>query len=441
MRTASCLMALIVAAGLLVLVPSDSRAGLYYSGEPMAELPSQWRGFLLDHKALRSIAIKPTAGNPASPMREQYLDAAAKLEKTAKTRELTADEKADLGAIYVRLGEPSKAVNLLREAQRTYSNHFAIAANLGTAWQALGDLEQAAFALKESVRLAPGKWQRTEEYQLKLVRLRLQKKGLAELEDLFGVRWVDDDGAYTPGKLAAAQKKKLPEDVDTIAQQLALWLPADGPLLWQLAELANMHGDLRTAAAIMEGCCTQYGMQAKELNRKRQATKEAAEEQAKKIAAAGPTEHDQFASTLKARSKRPLIARFDTSTLPPVSATAVNPLPWALLGETAVDKKFRPTFAKYLQELDGKLVSLTGFMQPLSEELDLAVFMLIEYPVGCWYCEMPETTQIVFVELPAGKTTTFARTMMRVTGRMSLNSTDPEDFLYTIRNAKVSEVD
>jgi tetratricopeptide (TPR) repeat protein len=432
---------LLIAVGVLLLVAPMGRAGLYYSGEPFAELPSQWRGFLLDHKALRSIAIKPSAGNPASPLREQYLEAATKLEKTAKERKLTADEKADLSAIWFRLGEATKAVNLLRVAQRDHPQHFAIAANLGTVWQALGDLEQAAFALQESVKLAPGKWQRAEEYHLKLIRLRLQKKGLAELEELFGVRWAGEDGSYTPGKLAAAQKKKLPEDVDAIAQQLALWLPADGPLLWQLAELANVHGDFKTAAAIMEGCSTQYGMQAKELNRKRQVTKEAAEDQAKKMAAAGPTEHDQFASTLKARSKRPLATKFDTSALPPISATAVNMLPWALLGETAVDKKFRPTFAKYMQELDGKLVSLTGFMQPLSEELDLAVFMFIEYPVGCWYCEMPETTQIVFVELAANKTTTFARTMMRVTGRLSLNSTDPEDFLYTIRNAKVSEVD
>ena len=78
---------------------------------------------------------------------DRYLDAAAKLEKTAKERKLTADEKADLGAIYVRLGELNKAVAALREAQREHPNHFAIAANLGTAWQLLGNLEQASFAL------------------------------------------------------------------------------------------------------------------------------------------------------------------------------------------------------------------------------------------------------------------------------------------------------
>src|SRR3954469_16744541 len=123
---------------LLLTAPAVARAGLYYSGEVMAELPSQWRGYLLDQRALRHAAVKAPAGAPESPVRLRYLDAAAKLEKAAKTGKLTPDELADLGALYVRLGETGKAVALLREAQRSHPNHFAINANLGTAWQVHG---------------------------------------------------------------------------------------------------------------------------------------------------------------------------------------------------------------------------------------------------------------------------------------------------------------
>jgi len=119
----------------------------------------------------------------------------------------------------------------------------------------------------------------------------------------------------------------------------------------------------------------------------------------------------------------------------------VNALPWSVLAETTVDRKFKPTFAKYLQELDGKDVSLTGFMQPLGDELEAATFMLIEYPVGCWYCEMPEVTGIVLVELPANKTKTFTRGLIKITGQLKLNGTDPENFLYIMGKAKVSEAD
>jgi hypothetical protein len=48
---------------------------------------------------------------------------------------------------------------------------------------------------------------------------------------------------------------------------------------------------------------------------------------------------------------------------------------------------------------------------------------------------------IIYVELPEGRTTTLSRSLVRVTGRLALNATDPEDFLYAIRNAKVGGVD
>src|SRR5262249_43822795 len=146
-----------------------ARAGLYYSGESFAELPSQWRGFLLDQRSLRNIALKPAAGARANPTRTKYEEEAARLEKKGRAA-LTADEAADLGALYVRLGDAGKAVEVLRDAGRAHPDHFRIAANLGTAWQLQGDLEQAATYLEQAVRLAPGKLEKAEQYQLKLVR-------------------------------------------------------------------------------------------------------------------------------------------------------------------------------------------------------------------------------------------------------------------------------
>jgi hypothetical protein len=419
--------------------PGSARAGLYYSGEQLAELPSQWRGFLLDQRILRNIAAQPAPGAPISPARVRYQEAAAKLEKLRGTRTLTADELADLGALSVRLGDPEKAIGLLRPAQRAHPRHFQIAANLGTAFQLAGDLRQAALCLEQAVRLAPGKHQQAEEHHLKLVRLRLREKGEAQdVDNLFGVRYVDEKGEYAPGKLAAAQRKKLPAGAVAVVQQLALWLPSDGRLLWQLAELANVHGDVRQAAAMMDGCVTQFGLGAPRLRRHRLLTRAAADELAK---AAGKAEHQQHVSGLKARSRRPLLTRLDQTPLPPISAKGVNAPPWALLGETTLDRKYRPTFPQYLKDLDGKRVTLTGYMQPLRDDPDVAAFMLIEYPVGCWYCETPEPTGIVFVELPAGQTTTYVRGPVRVVGRLALNPNDPEDFLFTIRQATVAEVD
>jgi tetratricopeptide (TPR) repeat protein len=429
----------------LLALTGGAQAGLYYSGEEMAELPSQWRGFLLDQRALRNVALKPSAGLAANPLRERYEEQAAKLAQAAAKRKLTADEAADLGALYVRLGEIAKAVEVLRAAQREYPHHFHIAASLGTAWQLQGDLERAAEALSQAVRLAPGKLQKAEEYHLKLVRLRQrQARDAQDLDDLFGIRYVGEDGTYQPGKLAAGQSKLLPSNAAAVAQQLALWLPADGRLLWQLAELTSAHGDVKTAAAILDGCVTEFGMNSPELRRHRQAMRAAADGLARQADVGGDgaqTAHKGHAGVLKPRSKRPLVNKLDTAQLPLITATGVNPLPWSVLADTTLNRGAQPAFSKYLRELDGKQISLSGFMQPLGEGPELATFMLIEYPVGCWYCEMPDMSGIVLVELPEGKTKSFTRGLVKVTGKLALNATDPESFLYTITKAKVTEAD
>lgn len=426
---------------LAVFLYSDqSQAGLYYSGEAYAELPAQWRGYLLDQRTLRNIAVPPTPQNAASPVRIRYQEEAAKLEKIARERSLSPDESADLGALYIRLGELPKAIALLRPASRTHPNHFRLQANLGTAWQLHGDLRQALLCLEQSARLAPGKFLQAEEAHLKLVRLRLQQK-TSGLDDLFGVRFVSDKGEFEPGKLSAAEKKKLPARAVAVVQQLGLWLPADATLLWQLAELANAHGDVRNAAAMMDGCVTQFGLSHADLRRHRQLVRAAADQLAKPAVGSKEAHEEKHAGTLAFRSKRPLISKLDATPLPPISDTGVNFLPWELFAETSVNAKFPPTFPKYLQELAGKQVSLNGFMQPLREDPDQGVFLFLEYPVGCWYCEMPETTGIVYVELAGGRTAPFQRGLVRVVGRLTLNSADPEDFFYALREARVTGVD
>jgi tetratricopeptide (TPR) repeat protein len=424
MRRAALLLAL--------LAPTaPAHAGLYYSGETYNELPSRWGGFLLDQRLLRQIAVKPPAGRPAPAARLRYEHEAARLANKAGR---TADEDADLGALYLRLGEPGKALGVLRPAQRAHPAHFRLAANLGTAWQKHGDLTQAAAALGQAVRLAPGKLTRAEQLHLKLVRLRGREAPRTQtLDDLFGVRFVGPSGAYEPGKLAPDQRKALPAAAAALAQQLALWLPADGRLLWQVAELAGAHGDVATAAAVLDGCVTEFGMRDPALRAHRKAMRAAAD----KLARARPQEHDRHAVLFQPRSSRPLARRATRGALPAVSATGLNPLAWEVVAETTVDRQARPTFAKYVRELNGRQAVLRGYMQPLGDDVDLGVFLLIENPIGCWYCEKPDVTMIVLVELPEGKSARFTRDRIRVTGKLTLNDADPENFLYTLRDAKV----
>jgi hypothetical protein len=421
---------------LLLAGPSVCRAGLYYSGETYAELPSRWRGFLLDQRALRQVAVKPAPNRPASPMRARYEQEAAQL---AKRAHLSADEAADLGALYIRLGDTAKALEVLRAAQRAHPVHFRLAANLGTAWHLHGDLAQAAVALEQAVRLAPGKHVAAEKLHLKLVRQRQRERTSADgLDQLFGVRWMGPGGGYEAGRLAPAQRKELSAAAVGLAQQLALWLPADARMLWQLAELANAHGDVTIAAAIMDGCVTEFGLRNAELLAHRKAVRAAADA-LKKAQPGSKKEHETHAVLFKPRSSRPLVSKVALPALPAIDPRGLNTLAWEVIAETMVDRQARPTFPRYLKELDGKRVVLRGYLQPIGEDTGLGAFLLIEHPVGCWYCEMPELTNMVLVEMPEGKSARFTRDRIRVTGKLRLNSTDPENFLYLVQDAQVKE--
>ena len=205
----------------------------------------------------------------------------------------------------MRLGKIDAAIAVLSPAARKNREHFRLAANLGTAFQMAGDLEHAADQLEEAVRLAPEKSRDAEKWHLKLVRLRMKEGRAANVptavDDLFGVKF---DGLNPAASCPRSSRKKLPENAVALVQQLALWLPADGRLLWQLGELANAHGDVRTAAAILDGCVTEFALAAPDVRKHRQVYRAAADELAKK------PDHEQHKLTLKTKSLRPLAKAF-----------------------------------------------------------------------------------------------------------------------------------
>jgi hypothetical protein len=420
---------------IILFLAAPVPAGVHYSGESFAEFPTQWRGFLPDQRLLRTLPAPAGPNQPTNPLREPYQAAAEKL--ATRDRPLTADEAADLGALRIRLGQIDAAIEVMRAAHRQHPDHYRLNANLGAAWHIQGDLNQAAQFLRDAVRQAPGKTKRAEELHLKLVMGRRgEAKGASGLDDLFGVNFADE-----PETIRA----KLPPDAVSSLQLLALWLPADGRLLWQLGELARAYGDMRTAAAILEGCVSEFSMSDSVLRRRRGEYRALADKLAKEQplgkSDAEAVHSGGHAGGVNFRSQRPLPRRLDAAQLAAVRANAVNEIPWWLLVETTLDRNFRPAFSKHLKELDGKRVSLIGFMQPISDDLETGVFLLIEYPVGCWFCEVPEPTGIVLIELPEGKVTALKRSEIKVEGTLVLNATDPEQFLFTIRDAKVGVVD
>ena len=422
---------------LMLLIALPSQAGVYYSGESFRDFPARWAGYLPDHRLLRSVGVTDPRGlAPTPPLRDAYSDSVQKLEAAAKAGELSADDAADLGALHLRLGQPAKALAVLRPAARRHPEHFRLAANLGTAWQLAGDLGQAVAALDEAVRLAPANLRAVEALHRKLVQSRLREAKKSMLDDLFGVKFVGESGAPEAGKLAAAEAKKLPADALALVQQLALALPNDGRLLWQLGELANAAGDVRAAANLLDGCVGEFALAGDDVRRRREVYRAAAEAL---DAANKPGESKGVAF----RSARALKRSLDPARLPKVRPDGVNALVWAALAETEYGPRGKPVFLTYLDQLDGKRVSVTGFMAPGASGRgdELASFVLTENPVGCWFCETPGPTQVLLIDLAAGSTAEPTRQVVKVTGTLRLNRADPEQYPFTLADAKLSAAD
>ena len=116
-----------------------------------------------------------------------------------------------------------------------------------------------------------------EKYQRKLLRLRFRElkkepltfeKALAHLDPLFEpdspppsykpLRFIGDSGKFEPGKIAEAEKAKLPPDAVEVVEQLLVWMPDDLRLFWLLGDLFNAKGDVDAAKLVCRELLGKY---------------------------------------------------------------------------------------------------------------------------------------------------------------------------------------
>ena len=72
------------------------------------------------------------------------------------------------------------------------------------------------------------------------------------------LRFVGESGAFEPGKIAAAEKAKLPADAIEVVEQLLIWMPDDLRLFWLLGELLNAKGDVVSAQSVFKEIFSKY---------------------------------------------------------------------------------------------------------------------------------------------------------------------------------------
>ncbi len=183
-------------------------------------------------------------------------------------------ETAALSAAYLRSNDPAAALNLLAPHTRDRVPDFRVLANFAHASAVRGEWDEAirwhqsALLDAEFPTDLPGTTPEQRKWLLKVERTyyprwlhvhrqRAAERAPPEKEEvfpLFPVKFVNEAGKYEPGKLAPAERAKLPPDAVAVVQQLLLWAPWDTGLYWLLAELYAADGRVRPADVIFFQC-------------------------------------------------------------------------------------------------------------------------------------------------------------------------------------------
>lgn len=121
--------------------------------------------------------------------------------------------------------------------------------------------------------------------------------------------------------------------------------------------------------------------------------------------------------------------------------------PWKTLSKVTIEKRFDevmnfevdyPTFSEEVKALDGKEITLKGWMIPLDELRGENYFVLSALPfANCFFCggAGPETV----IEVFTNEEYDFTEDRITVTGKLKLNADDPTQLMYVMSKAEVED--
>ena len=115
----------------------------------------------------------------------------------------------------------------------------------------------------------------------------------------------------------------------------------------------------------------------------------------------------------------------------------LNLLPWKLVRKTRGSLRKGGTYAEELLAYDSQPVHMIGFMVPLEKFRDVSKFLMLPIPIECYFCAMPPTRDILFVELREGETAQIYAEPVLILGDFVVHEGPEQKFFYSLRNATI----
>ena len=251
-------------------------AGIYLQGEPLA-IPknASFAQVRLILSELRALAIPEDATQkPAeASLRPIYIQLNKELEAKLNAGSATPEEKIRLGACFLRLNQPSKAIACLesvrKELDPASTLQHQLYFNLAMAYSS-DDLllERAIDYQKQGLQYFPKpsdstftNWQLNRRSELFFLKF-LQEKQLNRdrritspnsITSIFGdfeSEWKKNK--FTPGTASPTFLDSLYPDVLDFAIKLLSCFPQDNNLFWLYGEILNVTGDPNSAAKVLD---------------------------------------------------------------------------------------------------------------------------------------------------------------------------------------------
>jgi len=118
-----------------------------------------------------------------------------------------------------------------------------------------------------------------------------------------------------------------------------------------------------------------------------------------------------------------------------------------MMKETTLKSTPPPIFTPEVDALDGKEVTIRGFMTPYDSLTQFKKFMIFPNATGCQFCAVPSPKEVVFVRLKSDDDQEFISAPIEVKGTLSIWKEDKVDkdeahksFLFVVNDATVKAI-
>lgn len=115
----------------------------------------------------------------------------------------------------------------------------------------------------------------------------------------------------------------------------------------------------------------------------------------------------------------------------------MNLLQWNVVRTTKGTLRGGGKYTEDLREYDAQPVHMIGFMVPLEEFRDVTQFLMLPIPIECYFCSMPPTRDVLFVQLQEGETAQIYSEPVLVLGNFTINQGPDQQFFYTLEDATI----